>query len=213
MSGNVLQCETCGGLVKPDIVFFGESLPRRFFALLSDFTACDLLIIMGTSLIVNPFASLVLRVEPRVPRLLINLEKVGENELMAGVPGYSGLNFGETNTRDALYLGDCDEGVLELCRRLGWDEDLRALAKRAGNPVGAATKVENGAVGVANSVEGGGGGSASATPAVNGKSEKENEIGNRAVEESAKEEVKMGRGLEGNGDVSAGGSIAAETSC
>lgn len=39
------------GLVKPDIVFFGEDLPRRFHTLqLPDFAKCDLLIIMGTSL-------------------------------------------------------------------------------------------------------------------------------------------------------------------
>ena len=50
----------CGGLVKPDIVFFRESLPSRFFELMtSDFKKCDLLIIMGTSLTVQPFASLV----------------------------------------------------------------------------------------------------------------------------------------------------------
>ena len=39
------------GLVKPDIVFFGEDLPQRFHSLrLRDFSHCDLLIIMGTSL-------------------------------------------------------------------------------------------------------------------------------------------------------------------
>jgi NAD-dependent SIR2 family protein deacetylase len=50
----------CGGLVKPDIVFFGESLPQRFFQLVSqDFSRADLLIVMGTSLVVQPFASLI----------------------------------------------------------------------------------------------------------------------------------------------------------
>ena len=60
-----------GGLVKPDIVFFGEQLPRRFYELAgipvhpgmdcsdSDFASCDLLIVMGTSLVVQPFASLI----------------------------------------------------------------------------------------------------------------------------------------------------------
>ena len=39
------------GLVKPDIVFFGEDLPQRFHSLqLPDFAKCDLLIVMGTSL-------------------------------------------------------------------------------------------------------------------------------------------------------------------
>ncbi|NXK70596.1 SIR2 deacetylase, partial [Sylvietta virens] len=33
-SSLVPKCEKCQGLVKPDIVFFGENLPSRFFALL-----------------------------------------------------------------------------------------------------------------------------------------------------------------------------------
>ena len=37
---------------------------------------CDLLVVMGTSLVVQPFASLVDRVPPDCPRLLINREKV-----------------------------------------------------------------------------------------------------------------------------------------
>ena len=54
-----------GGLVKPDIVFFGEKLPDRFYQLagipafpgmtcdVNDFDKCDLLIVMGTSLVVQ----------------------------------------------------------------------------------------------------------------------------------------------------------------
>ena len=44
----------CGGVVKPDIVFFGENLPERFFKCVSsDFKQCDLLIILGTRLCKN----------------------------------------------------------------------------------------------------------------------------------------------------------------
>ena len=57
---DILTCELCGGIVKPDIVFFGENLPDKFYKLMaSDFSSCDLLIIMGSSLAVQPFASLV----------------------------------------------------------------------------------------------------------------------------------------------------------
>lgn len=46
--------ERWGGLVKPDIVFFGENLPLRFFKHAKyDFPQCDLLIVMGTSLAVQ----------------------------------------------------------------------------------------------------------------------------------------------------------------
>ncbi|VDK21871.1 unnamed protein product, partial [Anisakis simplex] len=55
----VAKCDKCNGIVKPDIVFFGENLPKRFFkCAVSDFPKCDLLIIMGTSLVVQPFAGL-----------------------------------------------------------------------------------------------------------------------------------------------------------
>jgi NAD-dependent SIR2 family protein deacetylase len=32
--GSVVRCEHCKGLVKPDIVFFGEGLPDNFFELM-----------------------------------------------------------------------------------------------------------------------------------------------------------------------------------
>ena len=38
-------------MVKPDVVFFGEDLPHRFYSLRhTDLAQCDLLLIMGTSL-------------------------------------------------------------------------------------------------------------------------------------------------------------------
>lgn len=56
----VPTCEKCNGVVKPDIVFFGENLPSRFFSCIEkDFPKCDLLIILGSSLAVQPFASLI----------------------------------------------------------------------------------------------------------------------------------------------------------
>ncbi|KAK5985746.1 NAD-dependent protein deacetylase [Trichostrongylus colubriformis] len=56
----VPRCDKCDGVVKPDITFFGENLPKRFFqCAITDFPRCDLLLIMGTSLVVQPFASMV----------------------------------------------------------------------------------------------------------------------------------------------------------
>ena len=44
-------CPKCGGWVKPNIVFFGEQLPKRFFDEAEmDCTFCDLLVCIGTSL-------------------------------------------------------------------------------------------------------------------------------------------------------------------
>ena len=72
------RCDSCNNLTKPDIVFFGEQRPMRFFtAVQNDLPKCDLLIIMGTSLVVQPFASMIDEVGKECPRLLINREKAG----------------------------------------------------------------------------------------------------------------------------------------
>lgn len=68
------MCPLCTtGVVKPDIVFFGEDLPERFRGSFApDFASCDLLLVMGTSLQVQPFASLIHRVPQTTPRLLVS---------------------------------------------------------------------------------------------------------------------------------------------
>ncbi len=73
MEGKVPRCDACSdGIVKPNIVFYGEDLPQRFKDLLEDdFAKCDLLIVMGTSLQVQPFCSLIHRVKQTTPRLLV----------------------------------------------------------------------------------------------------------------------------------------------
>lgn len=127
---------TCNGLVKPKIVFFGEQLPREFFDNIDLVQTADLCIVMGTSLSVHPFASLPGQVDDAVPRLLINMEQVGS---MGSRPD------------DVLILKDCDTGVKELARALGWEEELEALwagTKREGQfvPESAAKGVEGEAV-------------------------------------------------------------------
>lgn len=75
------KCPKCDELVKPDITFFGEGLPPRFNATLKeDFEKCDLLIVMGSSLVVAPFCTLINNVKEDVPRLLINWEVAAESE-------------------------------------------------------------------------------------------------------------------------------------
>nr|XP_023026815.1 NAD-dependent protein deacetylase sirtuin-2 [Leptinotarsa decemlineata] len=126
-------CEKCPGIVKPDIVFFGESLPTKFHTLLvEDFKKCDLLIILGSSLAVQPFASLVDRVSSNIPRLLINREKAGHRSGVMALLGIGGgMDFdSEDNSRDVLWLGDCDEGCGLLADKLGWGDELRELCEK-----------------------------------------------------------------------------------
>ena len=49
----VVDCEACGGVLKPDVVFFGESVPRpRVDACFSQVSAASSLIVLGSSLTV-----------------------------------------------------------------------------------------------------------------------------------------------------------------
>eukprot|EP00056_Hartaetosiga_gracilis_P003666 m.65867 g.65867 ORF g.65867 m.65867 type:complete len:254 (-) comp11539_c5_seq2:417-1178(-) len=124
MDRTIPKCEKCEGLVKPDIVFFGEGLPQRFFEkMASDFAVADALIVIGTSLTVHPFADLISRVNENVPRLLINREMVGTSEYMFSGPPF---NF-HIDDRDVFYEGNCDDGCVEFARLLGWEEDLQHL--------------------------------------------------------------------------------------
>ncbi|CAK0862025.1 unnamed protein product [Prorocentrum cordatum] len=124
-----------GGLVKPDIVFFGESLPERFFRLQrEDFALCDLLLIFGTSLQVHPFAGLAREPRPGVPRVLVNRERVGEDEdglgelqAMLGIGRASGLQFDHAGSQDVFVQGECDDAVEELVRLLGWQSEFLEL--------------------------------------------------------------------------------------
>ncbi|KAF9418334.1 NAD-dependent protein deacetylase sirtuin-2 [Podila epigama] len=125
LEGLVPICEGCGGLVKPDITFFGEDLPERFGQLTKvDFKKCDLLIVLGTSLQVEPFNRLITLVPTNCPRLLINRERAGENMR-------NGFDFDDKwrhpVKRDALFLGNCDDGVKKLAQLCGWEKELRAM--------------------------------------------------------------------------------------
>lgn len=84
-----------------------------------------MLIIMGTSLEVQPFASLIHQVNDNCVRLLINREPVGK----ASYP-YTGdgLTFDSpTNRRDVAWLGDCDDGVRQLISELELTDDFDKL--------------------------------------------------------------------------------------
>lgn len=132
LKNEVPKCETCHSNVKPDVVLFGEGLPSRFWKNLTDFPKCDLLIIMGTSLVVQPFAGLANKVDYNVPRLLINKDDVGDpNMLGSALTSLLGLNpnFNKMSNahRDVFYQGDCDEGCMELVYEMGWDHDLKEM--------------------------------------------------------------------------------------
>jgi len=117
MAGEPLQCskKKCNGWIKPDIVFFGEGLPERFHNLIEqDFHKCDLCITMGTSLYVQPFASLPNYVGKECKRVLINRERVGN------------FKFNDpTNKTDVFYKGNADDGCIEMALSFGFEEEMK----------------------------------------------------------------------------------------
>jgi NAD-dependent deacetylase len=69
------RCPRCGGLLRPDVVWFGELLPSEALdAAFAATGACDLFLSVGTSALVEPAASLPFRaLAAKIPVVEINL--------------------------------------------------------------------------------------------------------------------------------------------
>ena len=134
-SGAVPKCTdiACKGVAKPDVVFFGEALPERFTELVrSDAQQCDLLIIIGTSLQVMPFAAIPSIVGSKTPRVQMNMERVGgrsfvlpEDVASSTVPSSADSTDAAPPCpllRDIVLAGDCQKTVVALAKALDWGE-------------------------------------------------------------------------------------------
>lgn len=87
------------GIMKPDIVFFGEGLPDSFHEAMSeDKNKADLILVIGSSLKVRPVALIPSSLPPHVPQILINREPLPH------------CHF------DVELLGDCDVIINHLCQ-------------------------------------------------------------------------------------------------
>ena len=111
-----LVCETkakrgtCGGVFKPNITFFGENIPNKSIKKIeADIEKADALIVIGTSLQVQPVSSIPVRMASGIPQILINRETVRLNKTFE----HGGFDF--------ELLGDCDLIIRKLCDDLQWD--------------------------------------------------------------------------------------------
>ncbi|XP_028408359.1 NAD-dependent protein deacetylase sirtuin-1-like [Dendronephthya gigantea] len=99
-------------VMKPDIVFFGESLPQTFYDCIEqDINQVDLLIVIGSSLKVRPVNLIPNQIPANIPQILINREPL------------SNMNF------DVELLGDCDTIIAHMCKQLGepWSQVLQGF--------------------------------------------------------------------------------------
>lgn len=97
------------GVMKPDIVFFGEPLGDEFHSSFQrDKDQVDLLIVIGSSMKVKPVALIPRQLNEDIPQILINREPLDH------------MDF------DIELYGNCDEILQELCLKLGerWTEEV-----------------------------------------------------------------------------------------
>ncbi len=95
-----------------------DYLPRDYWPP-SVFAKTDEKIFMGTSLTVAPANSLVYRVPPTALRMVMNDERVGRR---------LGIDCSEDAIRDVWARGRTDATCLDLAERMGWLDDLAAIA-------------------------------------------------------------------------------------
>lgn len=102
------------GIFKPDIVFYGEKVSQKFWPRFDqDKALVDLVLIIGTSLQVEPVKNILSMIPTDVPQIYIS-----KTACTGGWP-------------DIELLGQCDIVVGELARRAGWqlNHDMNKVGK------------------------------------------------------------------------------------
>ncbi|KAL6018586.1 Sir2 histone deacetylase Hst2 [Candidozyma auris] len=113
------KCSKCKGYIKPDITFFGEGLPEKFFySWHEDSDDVEVAIVAGTSLTVMPFSTLPAECGKKCLRVLINKEVVGD------------FKYAKRKS-DIIVQSDCDEAAGVIADMLGWRDMLDDLYEKA----------------------------------------------------------------------------------
>ena len=127
-AGVVGRCDDCGGLIKPDMTFFGEKVPRGVMSSFNrDKRQADICLVLGTSLSVAPVSTLVTKLPVKCKRVLVNREAVqapierNEKEDEEG----GGGKVDARSRFDVGLFGECDDCSLLLGRVLVGDEEER----------------------------------------------------------------------------------------
>ncbi|KAI1732639.1 sir2 family domain-containing protein [Ditylenchus destructor] len=118
MAKKVAYCKKCdAGVVKPNIVFFGEDLGDKFHIQMSeDRDKIDLLVVIGSSLKVQPVALIPFNIDPDVPQILINRERLTRYEA------------------DIKLLGNCDDIIIALSMAIGGEIQQKMMQELLSRP-------------------------------------------------------------------------------
>ena len=112
----------CGGVLKPGITFFGETLDNSVGRKIeADQSKADALIVIGTSLSVAPISKVIEYLPRNIPRILINQTIVH--------PKTASIDCQEEDFRqnyvfDAYLLGFCDDVTRALGKQLGLGSNI-----------------------------------------------------------------------------------------
>ena len=117
----VYYCPKCKGPCKPNVVFYGEKLPKRFYEKADECKDVDLIIIMGTSLKVHPFASLPSLTNRNAYVMVFNMEEVGE------------FNYYDLSKDSIFILGKTDQNIIKFLKDINWYDEFARFIKKEYN--------------------------------------------------------------------------------
>ena len=119
--GEIYYCPVCKGPCKPKVVFYGENLPDRFYEKQDESNDVDLIIIMGTSLKVQPFASVPFNTNPKADIVVFNMEKVGT------------FPYDRLYSYQIFIQGKTDEKIIQLLKDTDMINEFKEFIKKEYN--------------------------------------------------------------------------------
>lgn len=112
--GKIVKCFKCGGPCKPKIVLYSEDLPEIFYEKSNYIKECDLGIIIGTKLLVEPFSKLTNKFNRKNTWVvIINKSYVGDFDC------YNIYN------KELFLQGYCDDTIKQILIDCGWFEEFK----------------------------------------------------------------------------------------
>ena len=122
--GEIYYCPVCYGPCKPNIVFYGEKLSSKFYDTIKEIKEnkdIDLIIIMGTSLKVMPFANIPNLLTSDTYKVLFNIEKVGN------------FNYEKLTDESVFIKGETDINIIKFLKDSNLYKDFEEFVKKEYN--------------------------------------------------------------------------------
>ena len=110
--GEIKICNECNNPCKPNIVLYGEDLSIDFYETMGKISNCDLGIIIGTSLSVEPFSRLPEKLNKNAWSVVINNEQIGE------------FDYDDLMKCHLFIEGSCDEICKKILVDCNWWDDF-----------------------------------------------------------------------------------------